>query len=157
MNVICKADVDFLQVNVFGESAHLNPFNINISHIRYIREYSNSNNDKNEWAIMVGDKMYPTRDLNFDNIKIGDVVNIGSTKFECVLTTSLTEKKEIKTLVNHKNTLYIRKFIKKDNKLDYKKDIKIDGKISENTDKFAIITIDDRIVPFFNENVKKND
>lgn len=148
MNIICKADVEFLEINVFGESQHLNPFKINIEHIRYIREYSSNN--KNEWAIIVGNKMYPTRDLDFSKTEIGDVVEIGKTKFECCLTTTLTEKKETKTLVNHKNTLYTRRFLKNDNKNDLNN--------SENIDKFAIITIDERIMPVIrNSNVKKND
>lgn len=138
MNIVCKADVEFLQVNVMGESQHLNPFSINIEQIRYIREFKNETS-KQEWAIVIGGKMYPTRDLDFSEVKIGDVVEIGKTKFECCLTTSLTEKSELKTLVNHKNTLYVRKFLKNDNKND--------SKSSEKLDKFAIITIDERIVP----------
>jgi hypothetical protein len=92
--------------------------------------------------------MYPTRELNFDHVKIGDVIKIGNTEFECATTTSLTEKDKYKTLINYKNVLYIRKYLKKDNKND--------SKNSENLDKFAIITVDERIIPVINENEVDN-
>ena len=143
MNVECKAGVTFLKIDVFGESQHLNPFRINTDHIRYIRKYTDAKGDG--WAVVVGDKMYPTRDLNFDSLEPGDVVEIGTTKFEVSITTSLTEKDnhKYKTLINYKNVLYSRKYLKKDNK--------IDSKNCENLDKFAIITVDERIIPVIND------
>lgn len=145
MNIECKAGVTFLKIDVFGESQHLNPFRINTDHIRYIRKYDDAKGDG--WAIMVGDKMYPTRDLNFDDIQPGDTVQMGSTIFECVITTSLTEKDnhKYKTLINYKNILYSRKFVKKDNKNDSKSENK-----SENLDKFALVTVDERMIPVIN-------
>lgn len=137
----CKAGVTFLRINVFGESQHLNPFKINTNQIRYIRKYTDTKGDG--WAVIIGDKMYPTRDLNFDHVKNGDVIKIGNTDFECATTTSLTEKDKYKTLINYQNVLYIRKYLKKDNKND--------GKSSENLDKFAIITVDERIIPVIND------
>lgn len=136
----CKAGVTFLTVEVFGESQHLNPFSINTDQIRYIRKYTDVKGDG--WAIIVGQKMYPTRDLNFDDVNFGDVVEIGNTKFECCKTTSLTKKDVYKTLVNYKNVLYIRKYLE---------NTKDDSKNSEKIDKFAFITVDDRVVPFINE------
>jgi hypothetical protein len=137
----CKAGVTFLTIEVFGESQHLNPFSINTDQIRYIRKYTDVKGDG--WAIIVGQKMYPTRDLNFDHVNFGDVVEIGNTKFECCKTTSLTKKDVYKTLVNYKNVLYIRKYLE---------NTKDDSKNSEKIDKFAFITVDDRVVPFINEN-----
>jgi hypothetical protein len=142
MNIKCKAGVEFLTINVVGDSEHLNPFDINIEQIRYIREYADKFSfSKNKmWAIVIGNKMYATKDLNFDeSFIVGDTVEIGNTMFECCITTSLTEIAEYKTLVNHKNTLYIRKYLKNNNKND--------SNNSENLDKFAIITKDERIVP----------
>jgi hypothetical protein len=144
--IVCKAGVTFLKINVFGESQHLNPFSINTDQIRYIRKYTDAKEDA--WAVIVGEKMYPTRELNFDHVKIGDVIKIGNTEFECATTTSLTEKDKYKTLINYKNVLYIRKYLKKDNKND--------SKNSENLDKFAIITVDERIIPVINENEVDN-
>jgi hypothetical protein len=125
---------------VFGESSHLNPFRINTDQIRHIREYTDSKGGG--WAVVVGQKMYPTRDLNFDDFKVGDVVEIGNTKFECAITTSLTERDSYKTLINYKNVLYTRKYLKKDNG---------NGESSEKIDKFAIITVDERIIPIIEE------
>jgi len=136
----CKAGVTFLTVEVFGESQHLNPFSINTDQIRYIRKYTDVKGDG--WAIIVGQKMYPTRDLNFDHVNFGDVIEIGNTKFECCKTTSLTKKDVYKTLVNYKNVLYIRKYLE---------NTKDDSKNSDKIDKFAFITVDDRVVPFINE------
>ena len=143
-NVEFKAGVTFLKIDVFGESQHLNPFRINTNQIRTIRKYADDRGDA--WAVCVGDKMYPTRDLNFDHVNIGDVIKIGNTEFECVTTTSLTERGKYKTLINYQNVLYIRKYLKKDNKFDSKS-----SGSSENLDKFAIITVDERIIPVINE------
>lgn len=136
----CKAGVTFLKIEVFGDGQHLNPFSINTDQIRYIRKYTDPKGDG--WAIIVGQKMYPTRDLNFDDVNYGDVVEIGNTKFECCKTTSLTKKDVYKTLVNYKNVLYIRKYLENS---------KGDGKVSDKNDKFAFITVDDRVVPFIND------
>ena len=143
--VVCKAGVTFLTVEVFGESQHLNPFSINTDQIRYIRKYTDVKGDG--WAIMVGQKMYPTRDLNFDDVNVGDVVTIGSTMFECCITTSLTKKDKYKSLVNYKNVLYTRKYLEKS-----ENDSKVSGKI----DKFAIITVDERIIPIIIEEDESN-
>ena len=143
--VVCKAGVTFLTVEVFGESQHLNPFSINTDQIRYIRKYTDVKGDG--WAIMVGQKMYPTRDLNFDDVNVGDVVTIGSTMFECCITTSLTKKDTYKSLVNYKNVLYTRKYLEKS-----ENDSKVSGKI----DKFAIITVDERIIPIIIEEDESN-
>ena len=132
----CKGGVTFLKINVFGESQHLNPFRINTNQIRYIRKYTDVKGDG--WAVIIGDKMYPTRDLNFESVKVGDVVKIGNTDFECAMTTSLTEKEKYISLINYQNVLYTRRYLKKDNK--------IDSKNPDNLDKFAIITIDERII-----------
>ena len=148
----CKGSVSFLEINVFGESQHLNPFSINTNQIRHIREDPDIKGDS--WAIIVGDKLYPTKDLNFDNVKVGDVVKIGNTEFVCAITTSLTERERYKTLINYNNVLYIRKYLKKDNKNDSKP---IES--SENLDKFAIVTVDERIIPVISEmesDVKSN-
>jgi hypothetical protein len=93
------------------KSQHLNPFRINTNQIRYIRKYTDEKGDG--WAIIIGSKMYPTRDLNFNDVNIGDVVKIGNTEFECAMTTSLTEKDKYKTLINYQNVLYTRKYLKK--------------------------------------------
>lgn len=145
MNIECKAGVTFLKIEVFGESQHLNPFRINTDQIRYIRKYTDVKGDG--WAVVVGEKMYPTRDLDFEGVQPGDVVEIGNTKFECAITTSLTEKDnhKYKTLINYKHVLYSRKYLKKDNKND-----RNDSKSSENLDKFAIVTVDERIIPVIN-------
>jgi hypothetical protein len=140
----CKGSVSFLKINVFGESQHLNPFSINTNQIRHIREYPDTKGDG--WAVIVGDKLYATRDLNFDDVNIGDVVKIGNTEFICAITTSLTEKERYKTLINYNNVLYIRKYLKKDNKIDSKPIENYD-----NLDKFAIVTVDERIIPLINE------
>jgi flavorubredoxin len=107
------------------------------------------------WAVIVGDKMYPTRDLNFDDVEIGDVIKIGNTEFECATTTSLTEKDKYKTLINYNNILYTRKYFKKDNKFDSNI-----VESSDNLDKFAIVTVDERVIPLINElesDVRSND
>jgi len=141
-NIECKAGVTFLRIEVFGESSHLNPFRINTDQIRHIREYTDSKGGG--WAVVVGQKMYPTRDLKFDDFKVGNVVEIGNTKFECAITTSLTERDSYKTLINYKNVLYTRKYLKKD-KTDG------NGESYEKSDKFAIITVDERIIPIIEE------
>lgn len=142
LKIECKAGVTFLVINVFGESQHLNPFSINTNQIRYIRKYTDVKGGDG-WAVIIGDKMYPTRDLDFDSLETGDVVKIGNTDFECTTTTSLTEKEKYKTLINYNNILYIRKYLQKDNKSD--------SKNSENLDKFALMTVDERIIPIINE------
>jgi hypothetical protein len=147
MKIKCKAGTEFLTINVVGDSEHLNPFDFNIEKIKSIREYApsysktdkSSSQKKKMWAIVIGSKVYATNDLDFDDTLIGDTVEIGSFMFECCITTSLTERAEYKTLINHKNTLYIRKYLKNNNKND--------SNNSENLDKFAIITKDERIVP----------
>jgi hypothetical protein len=149
----CKGGVTFLKINVFGESQHLNPFRINTNQIRYIRKYTDMKGDG--WAVIVGDKMYPTRDLNFDGVEVGDVIKIGNTDFECAITTSLTERQKYKTLVNYQNVLYVRKYLKKDNKNDSN-----NVESSDNLDKFAIVTVDERVIPLINElesDVRSND
>lgn len=142
MNIKCKAGTEFLTINVVGDSEHLNPFEFNIEQIKCIREYPNkSHNDNTKlWSIVIGNKVYATKDLDFDNVMVGDTVEIGSTMFECCVTTSLTERAKYKSLINHKkHTLYIRKYLKNNNKND--------SNNSENLDNFAIITNDERIVP----------
>lgn len=140
MNVECKAGVTFLKIDVVGSSRHLNPFRINTDHIHYIRKYKDSNIDA--WAVFVGDKMYVTKDLNFDSAGIGNVIEIGNSQFEVAITTSLTDSFRHKTLINYKNVLYSRKYFKKDNKNDSTNCIN-----SQNIDTFAIITVDERIIP----------
>lgn len=139
----CKGGVTFLNVEVFGECAHLNPFSINTDQIRYLREYYDDNGKCVGWAIVVGQKMYPTRELNFDHIKIGETITIGGTMFECCKTTTLTQKEEYKTLINYKNVLYVRKYLK---------DRKSGDKTPDKSDNFAIITVDDRVIPLITEN-----
>jgi len=144
----CKAGVTFLKIEVFSnESKHLNPFNINTDQIHYIREYSDDKGNIDGWAIMIGQKLYPTRDLNFDHIEIGETVEIGNTAFLCCTTTSLTEKAKYKTLINYKNILYTRK---------YMPDRRNENKNSDNLDKFAIVTVGERIIPVINENGTEN-
>lgn len=149
MNVECKAGVTFLKINVMGSSRHLNPFRINTDHIHYIRKYKDSHIDA--WAVFVGDKMYVTKDLNFDEELIGNVVEIGDTQFEVAVTTSLTDSFRHKTLINYKNVLYSRKYFKKDNKND-----SVDCQNSQNIDTFAIITVDERIIPVLSDNYDFN-
>jgi hypothetical protein len=134
MKIECKGNVTFLKVELFGESQHLNPFMINTDQIRYIREYHDT---KNAWAIIIGQKMFTTRDLNLDDIQVGERVKIGNTEFECSLTTNLTEKSTFKTFINYNNVLYMRKYMKKE------------SENSEKLDKFAIITVDERIIPVY--------
>lgn len=146
MKVICKGKAEFLEVCTFGDGKFLNPFYINIDHIRYIREYTETKEqDKKAWAIFVGNKMFTT----FDDIGLGrsipgDTVKIGSKTFECFEGTSLTEKMTCLFFVNYNNVLYMRKYISndKDGK-SYKNDRKVDGE----NHKFAIITVDERIIP----------
>ena len=152
----CKAGVYFLKIEVFGESQHLNPFRINVNQIRYIRRYNDVKGDC--WAVIVGEKMFPTRSLDFDHVKVGDVVKIGDTEFECAITTSLTEKDKYKTLINYNNILYTRKYLRKgennkylENDNNNNKNVNKIAKSSENLDKFAIITVDERIIPVINE------
>ena len=154
--VECKAGVYFLKIEVFGESQHLNPFRININQIRYIRSYNDVKGDC--WAVIVGEKMFPTRSLDFDNVKVGEIVKLGNTEFECEITTSLTEKDKYKTLVNYNNVLYTRKYLKKgennkylENDNNNNKNVNKIVKSSDNLDKFAIITVDERIIPVINE------
>lgn len=142
MNIKCKAGTEFLTVNTVGDSEHLNPFDFNIENIKCIREYPTQDKNTKLWAIVIGNKNYVTKDLDFSDVLVGDTVEIGSIMFECCITTSLTERAEYKSLINHKNTLYIRKYLKKNNKND--------SNNSENLDKFAIITKDERIIPIVN-------
>jgi hypothetical protein len=146
MKVVCKGKAEFLEVNTFGDGKFLNPFYINIDHIRYIREYTEvKESDKKAWAIFVGNKMFTTNeDLGLSRSIPGDTVKIGSRTFECFEGSSLSEKINCLFFVNYDNVLYMRKYIinDKDGK-NYKNDRVND---SENH-KFAIITVDERMIP----------
>jgi len=146
MKVVCKGKAEFLEVNVFGESKFLNPFFINIDHIRYIREYTETKEQgKKAWAIFVGNKMFTTfEDLGLSRSIPGDTVKIGSRTFECFEGTSLTEKINCLFFMNYDNVLYMRKYITNDKD---GKNYKNDRKSEPENDKFAIITVDERIIP----------
>ncbi len=147
-NIIVKGGVEFLEVKVFGDSAWLNPHLINISQIRYIREYTETEGDRKAWAIVVGKKMLTT----FDDIGLnrnipGDTVKIGKQEFECAVGSSLTEKiNNCLFFINYTHFLYVRKYIppRDSNKSDNKKP---GDKNSLENLKFALISTDDRIVP----------
>ena len=150
MRIICKGNVEFIEVTTFGEGKFLNPFYINLDHIRYIREYTDST--KKGWAIFVGKKMLTTfDDLGLNRCIPGDMVKIGSRHFECCNGGSLTDKISCLYFVNHANVLYIRKYIENDKG---EKKYKIDRKDDGEKHKFAIITVDERIIP---ADVKLND
>ena len=152
MNIECKAGVTFLVINVLGSSRHLNPFKINTEHIHYIRKYKSTNENTDAWAVFVGDKMYVTKDLNFDNELIGNIVEIGDSQFEVAITTSLTDTYRQKTLINYKNVLYCRKYhFQKNNKND-----STNYQNSQNIDTFAIITVDERIIPVLDQDYNFN-
>lgn len=158
MNVISKGNVEFLVINTFGDGKFLNPYYININHIRYIREYNefkdikdnkeNKDSKDKSWAIFVGNKMISTNDdIGLNKCGYGDVVKIGTKEFECCMGGSLTDKIPCMYFINYNNVFYIRKYIDND-KID-----KIDKNLTTNVqsvkenDKFAIITIDERIIP----------
>lgn len=144
MNVQSIGGKEFLVIDTFEDrSKHLNPFSINIKQIRYIREYTDEK-IKNAWAVFVGEKMYPTIDaLGINNVIPGDIVKIGSEKFLCAEGNSLTGASKCRYLINFDNVLYMRKFVNKDK--PNKNDIN-DVKEADNFNKFAIVTIDDRII-----------
>jgi hypothetical protein len=136
MKIETRGGISFLKVDIFykeyvKEEIELNPFMINIDQIRYIREY---NDDiANAWGIFVGNKMFATRDIDFD-FEIGKTIRIGNTDFECAITSCLNGKEHYRTLINYKNVIHTRKYFSKDTENQ------------ENLDKFAIITVDERII-----------
>ena len=134
MKIESKGGTQFLVLNVENEK-NLNPYRINISEIRYIREYM-SREGTDGLAIFVGSKMLHTREdikeelgFTFEN---GIDVKIGDAKFYCVKGSGLTEKEYTFHLINTKKILYTRKFIPNGDK--------------EESDKFAVITVDERII-----------
>lgn len=149
MKIISKAGIEFLEIETFGDSAHLNPFQINIDKIRYIREFTDERDKsaKLAWAIIIGNKMYATKDdLGLNSVKVGDTVKLGSIAFKCEKGSGLTEKGESRYLVNYNNILFCRKFISNDVDKTNKNDRKV-AEIPNNLNKFAIVTIDERIIP----------
>ncbi len=145
MKIVSKAGTEFIVIEVFGDSEHLNPFSINAEHIRYIREHMDDKTHKpNGWALFMGSKMFTTTtDLGINECKHGDEITIGTTKFLCVEGSSLNGKDKGRYWVNFSKILYSRKFIEsKDDKSN-----KIDSNNSEKMDKFAIMTIDERMIP----------
>lgn len=142
MNIEVKGDVEFVVVDTITSSKHLNPFYININHIRYLREYINDDKDsksKKALAFMLGEKMLITDDIiGIDNYNYGDKLKIGSVEFVCVEGSGLTDSSsKCKYFINYNNALYMRKYIDKNDK-------------SGASDKFAVITIDERTVPIGN-------
>ncbi len=150
MLIESTGDSQYLIINVFGESQHLNPFKINIKHIRYIREYKDDNGGKSHWAIFIGNKMFPTKDLgeHLKDMNTGKIIDIGQTKFECIVSSAISdEDKHYKCLINHENILYTRKyFTKKDDGTASATKISNNSVNAGKFDKFAVITIDERIV-----------
>lgn len=145
MEIVSKAGVELLKINVSGASQHLNPFLINIDKIRYFREYK-GHGESEGWCAVIGDKkLFHSLDLNFDHVEPGKSYKIGGVDFECVISVSIDGLKKYKTLVNNKRLLYMRKFVtsQKSNVENNKNDIVY----YENLDTFAIIWADERIMP----------
>ena len=136
MEIESKGGTEFLVLNIENET-RLNPFSINITEIRYIREYMDRDGQPDGLAIFVGNKMFHTRDdikgfcgIVFDN---GTTVMIGNSEYYCVKGSGLTDRQRYFYLINTKKILYIRKFIQ-------------NGDKSEESNKFAVITVDERII-----------
>jgi hypothetical protein len=138
MKIENNAGTEFLVLNVEGDSRNLNPYRINISEIRYIREYIDMG-VANGLAIFVGNKMLHTKEdlkahIGVTKFENGTNLKIGDSEFFCVKGSGLTEKEYTFHLINTKKILYVRSFVT-DNKVK-----------SEENDKFAIITVDERII-----------
>lgn len=139
MIIEAKNGSDFMVITASNENnSKLNPFQINISEIRYMREYLDAQGQANGMAIFVGGKMFhskadiqTTLGFSFEN---GKKITIGNTEFFCVKGGSLTDRVFSFYLINTKKILYVRKFIP-DNA----------GNSNEN-DKFAVITVDERMI-----------
>ncbi len=145
MEIVSKAGIELLKINVSGSSQHLNPFLINVDKIRYFREYKGFD-ESGGWCAVLGEKkLFPSMDLNFDHTEPGKSYKVGEVDFECVISVSLDGRKKYKTLINNKQLLYMRKFApsSKQNKEYNKNDIVY----YENLDTFAIIWADERIMP----------
>jgi hypothetical protein len=149
MNIQSIGGKDFLVVDTINESRSLNPFSINVSQIRYLREYT-TNNKKPAWAVIIGDKMFATESIDIDASELiaGEIYKVGSVDFLCVVASSLTQKFSSKHLINFEKILYMRKFFEKGEGLEKsnKNDSKSDD-ISSEINKFAIITVDNRTIP----------
>jgi hypothetical protein len=137
MNVEVKNGSDFLVITVEGGDTKLNPFQINIPEIRYMREYLDEQGQANGMAIFVGGKMFHSKvdvqsalGFTFEN---GKNVMIGNTEFFCVKGGSLTDRVFSYYLINTKKILYIRKFVQ-------------NGGNSDENNKFAVITVDERMI-----------
>lgn len=158
MNIKSIAGKEFLVIDSFSENKDLNPFYINISRIRYFREYVDAENSRRPnkenkpWAIIIGEKMFATDSIEgLNDIKPGEEISIGGGNFLCVMGSSLTGKPATRHLVNLDNILYMRKYV--DNDPEARKSDKNVSKNGENTpeiDKFALITIDNRVLPIEN-------
>ena len=148
MKVEVKGGTEFLVINTLGDSKHLNPFYINIGQIRYIREYFFLNEKKEVtstgYALFVGSKMMITKDVpELDDIKIGGKINIGSQEFICAEGSGLTNKNKCKYFLNYQNAFYLRKYVDE----NVNKNSSQNGENSSGNDKFAVVTIDERIIP----------
>ena len=150
--IIIKGGVEFLEVNVFGDSKHLNPHLINISQIRYIREYTEAREgrevreDRKAWAIFAGRKMMPTYDdIGLNRNIPGDTVRIGKQEFECSLGSSLTEKiNNCLFFINYQHIVHLRRFVSTPG---VEKDSpKKENKDNPETVKFALINTDDWLI-----------
>lgn len=138
MKTESKGGTEFLVLNVENDSKNLNPYRINISEIRYIREYIDRGVAAG-LAIFVGSKMLHTKEDLKEHIGIAQFENgvnlkIGNSEFYCVKGSGLTDKEYTFHLINTKKILYVRKFIPNG------------GDKSAENNKFAIITVDERII-----------
>lgn len=137
MKIEEKNGSDFLVITATNDNMNLNPFQINIPEIRYMREYLDGQGRPDGMAIFVGGKMFHSKadaqaalGFSFEN---GKNVMIGGTEFFCVKGGSLTDRVYSYYLINTKKILYIRKFIPNE------------GSSDENN-KFAVITVDERMI-----------
>lgn len=165
MNVKSIGGKEFLIVNTINENS-LNPFYINVEKIRYIREYKEKDKKyQNRWGLVIGEKIFATDEFeNLHNINPGETINIGKETFLCVLGNSLSGVSENKMMSKHflnmNNVIYMRKYFDKkdpDETNDSNKNVSEKGVFSDEIDKFAIITVDNRTLPVgdvFTEMVK---
>lgn len=158
MNIKSIAGKEFMLIDAFSEKASLNPFYINIAEIRYLREYVEADNSKRQnkgtkpWAIQTSVKMFATDGMEgLNDLAPGDEIALGATKFLCVMASSLTGMPFSKHLVNVNSILYMRKYVNNDP--EAKKTNNFVSKTGENTpeiDKFALVTVDNRVIPIEN-------
>lgn len=106
-------------------------------------------------GLVIGDKIFATDELgDLHKVNPGETINLGNEVFLCVLGNSLTGASENKTMSKHflnmNNVIYMRKYFDKKDTGETKSNYKYDGEngvLSNEIDKFAIITIDNRTLP----------